>query len=575
VFDFDETLTLSTFMPRDRDFRSRIGWSEWPEYITMVNFESTFLESSRVEKMRDMLKSLAKRDDKDSPQRILAVLTKNEAGVVACLNLLLMAKLAEYFDAMWCMAAASSSMRGVYRKGTEWKAFHPPLEKCHDHKAEVLRQVSKMPGEFFPQLSADDPVGLKELTMDGIVLVDDVRTNFQSPLKGGEKVLRYCKVARYDSQYRDCGFVQNMGGIGARNTNDFTTLVNFVEKPWEYKAVLSVQCEERSFEGCEENQPVELVVFDFDETLSLSTFMPEEPSLSRCSKEIGYSVNRQQFVKYNFESPYVASNRVEKLREMLKTLRNPSDSSSSSQDERRLAVLTMNEAGAVVVLNLLMMADLASNFSCVWAIGAAPGKANGVYRSGNTWKTFELPFRNLPREHYKAKVLRRVVDSVHDWFPQLAQAGEQWNLRPEGIVLVDDERASFEHPEEDEATILRYCKVARYDDEYRDQGLLVHMGGIGAKTENDYATLINFVRTPWMYRTGLALCGFGGDSEDLNPGYSSEDPPPVPLARCTTPEDMPRRHTVSSLTPTHMPDGDDEDGEEEPLSKAVTGPAIS
>jgi len=547
VFDFDETLTLSTFMPRDRNFRTRIGWSEWPDYITMVNFESPFLGSGsgRVDSMRDMLQAIAHPNDKSLPRRVVAVLTKNEAGIVAVLNLLLMAKLAEYFDAMWCMAS-SSSVRGVYKHdSSEWTPFNPPLEKCYDHKAEVLRLVSQRAYEFFPQMAEVDPVGLSSLTMDGIVLVDDVRTNFQSPNNGGEKVLRYCKVARYDSQYRDCGFVQNMGGVGARNRADFSALVKFVEKPWEFKAVTSVQCEERSFDGCEENPPVELVVFDFDETLSLSTFMPEEHNMSRCSREIGYAVNRQQFVKYNFESPYLTSNRVEKLRSMLQGLQSaPED---SEQAERRLAVLTRNEAGAVVVLNLLMMADLASSFSCVWAIGAAPDRPNGVYRIGSVWKTFELPVRDVQserRERYKAVVLRSVVDRVHDWFPQLAQVGMEWKLKPEGIVLVDDERATFETPREEEATILRYCKVARYDDEYRDQGLLVHMGGIGAKTENDYASLLNFVSAPWMYRRGLALCGFGSEVDESTNGS------PVALERATVEElpPVPRRPTFNSLT---------------------------
>merc|ERR1712048_555638 len=49
-------------------------------------------------------------------------------------------------------------------------------------------------------------------------------------------------------------------------------------------------------------------------------------------------------------------------------------------------------------------------------------------------------------------------------------------------------------------TVLRYVKVAHYDDEFRDQGLLVHMGGIGAKTDKDYEALVQFVEAPWRQR---------------------------------------------------------------------------
>ena len=38
---------------------------------------------------------------------------------------------------------------------------------------------------------------LRCLKMEGVVLVDDQRANFQSP--SGTQVLRFCKVARYDS----------------------------------------------------------------------------------------------------------------------------------------------------------------------------------------------------------------------------------------------------------------------------------------------------------------------------------------------------------------------------------------
>jgi len=70
--------------------------------------------------------------------------------------------------------------------------------------------------------------------MEGIVLVDDLRTNFRSNSANKTMVLRFCKVARYDEVYRDCGLLNQMGGIGARCESDFDTLVAFVEEPWKY-----------------------------------------------------------------------------------------------------------------------------------------------------------------------------------------------------------------------------------------------------------------------------------------------------------------------------------------------------
>merc|ERR1719401_3026825 len=53
---------------------------------------------------------------------------------------------------------------------------------------------------------------------------------------------------------------------------------------------------------------------------------------------------------------------------------------------------------------------------------------------------------------------------------------------------------------DEKKTVCRYCRVARYDDEYRDQGFIIHMGGIGAKNEKDYDLIADFVERPWRYR---------------------------------------------------------------------------
>ena len=39
---------------------------------------------------------------------------------------------------------------------------------------------------------------------------------------------------RYDETYRDCGLLDQMGGLGARSDNDYEELKNFIRQPWEY-----------------------------------------------------------------------------------------------------------------------------------------------------------------------------------------------------------------------------------------------------------------------------------------------------------------------------------------------------
>jgi hypothetical protein len=177
-----------------------------------------------------------------------------------------------------------------------------------------------------------------------------------------------------------------------------------------------------------------------------------------------------------------------------------------------------------MVLNLLLMADLADHFSVIWTLGADAGVPNGVYRSADGgWKAFPLPMGSTEESQYKALVLSKIVDSPGDWFPQIAASPDAFPTLKElmmwNIVLVDDERGAFQCDRKDpdapevteESQVLRYCKVAHYDDEYRDQGLLVHMGGIGAKTDKDYDRLINFVDHPWKYRVADSALDF----EDL------------------------------------------------------------
>ena len=45
---------------------------------------------------------------------------------------------------------------------------------------------------------------------------------------------------------------------------------------------------------------------------------------------------------------------------------------------------------------------------------------------------------------------------------------------------------------------MKTIKVARYDEEYMDMGLIQNMGGIGAHDDADYDALVRFVEDPWM-----------------------------------------------------------------------------
>lgn len=519
VFDCDETLTLSTFMPRERDFERVIGWSSWPEYISMMNFGTPFVDGSsdfeepyaadgRLCRLQDLFQTLVQAPDGSG--RSLAILTRNSRGAVACLNLLMMAKLADHFSVIWSMAANPGMPNGVYRDGEKWKAFHAPLDRVYDHKADVLASVVKSPHEWFPQLAVDGGGShshLLGLSDAGIVLVDDVRANFQSPSKDKPKVLRYCKVARYDGRHPHMGHLPDMGGIGAKSTDDYEKLTGFVEEPWNFKAEPKAFCIEQRFVGCEDRPAVNLVVFGFDATLSLYTFLPENSNFAR---QIGFTCSESDegadFVKLNFESPWVEGSRVERLRKMLSSLL-----ISSEEKNRTLAILTANGQGAVVVLNLLLMADLADSFSTIWAPLADEGLPRGVCRDREGWRIFNPPVDGMEDRSSKGDLLGSIVERPHQWFPQAVDGDPHerealqhlapGNLHVKNIVLIDDEMTNFHCRSGSGHQVLRFCKVACYDDEYYDDyGLLMNMGGIGARNEQDYNTVLRFIEHPWKYR---------------------------------------------------------------------------
>lgn len=527
VFDFDETLTLVTMMPSTpSEFKTDIGPHEISvdmKDLVAWNFESPFVEGcSRVEKLKECFADLQQSDLGD--RRTLAVLTKNTAGAVAVLNLLMLAGLHEYFSAVWCMEDTENN--AVYKNGASWEIFTCPkgrqLSSIHNHKVDIIYDVMKNPQDWFPQLApggcSADGEGLRsllDLQPENIVLVDDVRVNFQSDSPEKSNILRGVKVARYDCKYLGM-YRTNMGGIGAHTVDDYSELCRFVRTPWHFKEGFGISCKETDFDGHEEHPPVKLVVLGFGHTLTVHTVMPEARNYQKKNQEaiecfrttIGYddvkSQDREKLIEYNFETPYVAGARISKLKAMLENI-----SVGSDGQRRTLAVLTRNMHGAIAVLNMLMMAELAEFFSAIWTPDAEKGLANGVYRDSEGWKVFTLPEFQYPDSirgvhSYKPMVLQEILWNASAWFPQVSSGASREgacldDLAPCNIVLVDDERDSFRPVEYGDVSVEfpRYCKISHFDDEYRDLGVCFNMGGIGAKNDGDYKQLAEFIESPW------------------------------------------------------------------------------
>lgn len=561
VFDFDETLTLVTLMTPDGTLLP-----EQEEWAKNVNFESPWVDGSRIEKLNKMFTDLA--TGKDGESRSLAILTRNgnASGVSAVMNLLRAAGLDQHFSAIWILPRKPGRWNGAYREDNgKWHNFDPPSTFGQDHKAHVLQRIAANPEGWFPQmkLMSSGSSGLQLPHLQGLqsaemVLVDDQRANFQSA--AGAQVLRYVKVARYDANFREFGFMRDMGGIGAHDDADYESLKRFVEDPWMCKDTFQVRCQERTFEGNADRPPVTLVIFDFDETLTMATFMPDDPNFS---SKIGAKLCDSQWCKdeliqYNFESPYVRGSRVQRLQELLKGI---------VGEGKTLAILTKNENGIVAVVNLLALAGLDQHFSAIWTIPPRDGKSSGAYKNGQgQWKTFDPPVKEV--HTHKADVLHHVASNPQAWFPQMAEDekhadhacdGLRDNFGIANIVLIDDERANFRSNHMNQARVLRYVKVARYDENYRDCGLLNQMGGLGARNEEDFEVIKNFIREPWNFpyesevaaRARLQTCSDEGRVGEETPAagalvrdleHFAEDTPHGPRIR---------RNTVHS-TPSHF-----------------------
>eukprot|EP00439_Symbiodinium_sp_Y106_P085331 s519_g28.t1 len=308
VFDFDETLTLITYIIEEGDT------PEMQREIVKTNFQSPWVKGSRIANLKSMLSEL--RFSRAGSRR--AVTVKNNAGASSVLTLLYAADLIECFDAIWALPS-QAEFSGIYRHGGEWLPITLSLQDV-THKADLLALVAQRPADFLPQMREKPD----EWT-DCIVLVDDQRANFQSP--SGAQVLRFCKVARYDAFCRNLGFVKNMGGIGAHCMEDFRTLQMFVEAPSMYKepsipgnkltghADVFVQAPSRV------RRPVEVVLFDFDETLTLATFMPSLSFFSHIDWDpgelSGTDWSAEELVLYSFESPFLDGRRLALLKAML------------------------------------------------------------------------------------------------------------------------------------------------------------------------------------------------------------------------------------------------------------------
>lgn len=493
VFDVDETLTLVSYMLEEDDP------PEVQEELVKVNFESPWVDGSRREHLKKMLSHL--RVTIDDKPRALAILSRNNKGAKAVLHLLEAAGLACYFYVIWTLPWRVNISNGAYQdRNGKWHFFDPPIQCANDHKADVLSQIVEKPSAWFPTLAdgSDERLNdLRGLNLEGILLVDDQRQNFQSPT--GAQVLRYCKVARYDACYEGIGFVKDMGGLGAHDLADYETLKLFVDNPALCKIRLYCACTERAFQGRELKPPVDLVIFEFDETLTLATFFPDSDAFS---KDVNWDPKslassdwiwtKEDLLLYNFETPFVHGSRVSKLRDLLTVL------TQGRGKRRTLAVITTNEHGPIAVLNLLRLANLAEFFHVIWRMGSSD-EPFGLYRHNDEWRCFSAPMPSLPA--HKADVMQSVVQHPDKWIPQLlledceAHLAELRQLKLEKLVLVDSERASFQNAEG--AYLYRYCKVARYDEVYRECGALHQMGGLGAHTDMDYEDLKSFVQSPW------------------------------------------------------------------------------
>jgi len=170
-------------------------------------------------------------------------MARNQTSAVGALNLLRLAGLDEHFSVIWGMPARDATAEGacgdaVFQAGGQWDTFQPPACGADLKPADVLRCIAQDPTAWFPQLgscqSDEELRHLQQLRPQEIALIDDERANFFSNTRSGAAVYRYCKVMNYDEDYRDCGFLNQMGGIGAHSDRDYHKILAFIQAPWEF-----------------------------------------------------------------------------------------------------------------------------------------------------------------------------------------------------------------------------------------------------------------------------------------------------------------------------------------------------
>mmetsp|Transcript_87612 Transcript_87612/g.252997 ORF Transcript_87612/g.252997 Transcript_87612/m.252997 type:complete len:384 (-) Transcript_87612:132-1283(-) len=238
VFDFDETLTIQTYMPMERSFSKDLNWT-WsspkscPTQLLNMSFELVASSKrrgvmpeaatmSRLERLRLMLQRVSLYERQSVPTRRLAVLTYNENGAIGVLNLLKLAGLDSYFSAIWNAQRKHGVMTvtGLVRQGKEWRQlFASRGVGVHRSKAAILQKVVVDPKQWF---TANDAMILEDLRFPEVALVDDRKVNFKG-MGAIEDMRRFCEVPRFALEDG-----AEVGGIGAQSEEDFKTLESFV-----------------------------------------------------------------------------------------------------------------------------------------------------------------------------------------------------------------------------------------------------------------------------------------------------------------------------------------------------------
>mmetsp|Transcript_44308 Transcript_44308/g.128116 ORF Transcript_44308/g.128116 Transcript_44308/m.128116 type:complete len:388 (+) Transcript_44308:135-1298(+) len=241
--------------------------------------------------------------------------------------------------------------------------------------------------------------------------------------------------------------------------------------------------------------PPRLILFDFDETLTIQTWQPTD---DRFRTVIGHALDDELAARVADVTFGHSSGRLARLRRMLEEL-----ARGGAVGQPVLAVLTKSDSGAVGVLNTLRLAGLSRYFSAIWRVNRLG--ADAVYRvdSGSgidEWQ--KMPLDQVMRFDSKGETVRKIAKEPAAWFPQRRISTQLQGFAAEEVVLVDDDPGNIEG-------FTRYCMVPRFDEA---DG---HMkGGIGRLRSTDFKTVLEFVtflhskaEHPNMFK---ALHWFGG-----------------------------------------------------------------